>query len=53
MREGNDFVPAATRDEMANRTDWGTWLTPELLQPQAPGLPSSDDEGPTIRRPEW
>ncbi len=53
VRERNDFVPAATREEMANRTDWGTWLTPELLQPKAPGLPSSDDEGPTIRRPEW
>jgi outer membrane protein TolC len=53
VREGNDFVPAATREEMANRTDWGTWLTPELLQPKAPGLPSTDDEGPTIRRPEW
>jgi NodT family efflux transporter outer membrane factor (OMF) lipoprotein len=53
VREGNDFVPAATREEMANRTDWGTWLTPELLQPEAPGLPSADDEGPTIRRPEW
>jgi len=53
LREGNDFVPTATREEMADRTDWGTLLAPELLRPQAPGLPSPDDEGPTVRPPEW
>jgi outer membrane protein TolC len=53
LREGRDFVPAHTRSEMAERTNWGTWLTPQLLQPQAPGLPSSDDVGPLVRPPEW
>src|SRR5262245_2341498 len=53
LREGRDFVPDATRAEMARRTDWGTWLTPELLQPSAPGLPSPEDRGPLVRPPEW
>ena len=53
LREGNDFVPDATRAEMARRTNWGTWLTPDLLRPQAPGLPSPEDRGPLVRPPEW
>ena len=53
IREGGEFVPVATQDEMAERTNWGTWLTPELLSPEAPGLPGPEDQGPTIRRPEW
>ncbi len=52
IREGHDFVPADTRHEMSQRTNWGTLLTPQLLRPRAPGLPSSDDLGPLIRRPE-
>ncbi|HXV84391.1 MAG TPA: efflux transporter outer membrane subunit [Candidatus Binatia bacterium] len=53
IREGRDFVPAATQREMADRTNWGTLLTPDLLRPQAPGLPSPEDRGPPIRLPEW
>jgi hypothetical protein len=53
VREGNDFVPAATQEEMAQRTNWGTLLTPDLLLPQAPGLPSPEDAGPLVRPPEW
>jgi len=53
IREGGEFVDAATREQMDERTDWGTWLTPELLSPEAPGLPAPDDAGPTIRRPEF
>ncbi len=53
VREGQDFVPDATREEMAQRTNWGTLLTPDLLRPQSPGLPSADDEGPLVRPPEW
>ncbi len=53
VRADRDFVPAATRDEMLQRTDWGTLLTPDLLQPQAPGLPAPEDKGPLIRAPEW
>jgi len=52
IREGRDFVPASTRDEMAKRTNWGQLLAPQLLRPQAPGLPSPSDTGPLIRLPE-
>jgi NodT family efflux transporter outer membrane factor (OMF) lipoprotein len=53
IREGQDFVPAATRQEMEDRTNWGRLLTPDLLQPKAPGLPSPKDQGPLIRPPEF
>jgi NodT family efflux transporter outer membrane factor (OMF) lipoprotein len=53
IRSGQDFVPAETQREMKERTNWGTLLTPELLRPQAPGLPSPQDLGPLIRLPEW
>jgi NodT family efflux transporter outer membrane factor (OMF) lipoprotein len=52
IREGHDFVPAGTSNEMANRTNWGQLLTPQLLKPQAPGLPSPSETGPLIRLPE-
>jgi NodT family efflux transporter outer membrane factor (OMF) lipoprotein len=53
IRAGEDFVPAETRDEMAERTNWGTLLTPDLLTPQAPGLPGPEDASPLVRPPEW
>lgn len=53
IREDHQFVPAETRAEMAGRTNWGTLLTPALLEPDAPGLPGPDDAGPLIRAPEW
>jgi len=53
IREGRDFVPVETQREMRDRTNWGTLLTPDLLRPQAPGLPSPQDNGPVIRVPEW
>jgi outer membrane protein TolC len=53
IREGHDFVPASTRDEMSKRTNWGQLLTPQLLEPQAPGLPSPSDRGRLIRPPEY
>jgi NodT family efflux transporter outer membrane factor (OMF) lipoprotein len=52
IREGHNFVPASTRDEMTRRTNWGQLLTPQLLKPRAPGLPSPNDTGPLIRLPE-
>jgi NodT family efflux transporter outer membrane factor (OMF) lipoprotein len=52
IREGHNFVPASTRDEMAKRTNWGQLLTPQLLKPQALELPSPSDTGPLIRLPE-
>jgi NodT family efflux transporter outer membrane factor (OMF) lipoprotein len=53
IRDGNDFVPEATRTEMAERTDWGTWLSPDLLQPEAPGLPGPEDGSAAPGLPEW
>ena len=53
IREGRDFVPAETQREMAERTNWGTLLTPDLLRPDAPGLPSPQDRAPPVRLPEW
>lgn len=54
MREGNDFVNDATRNEMRNRTDWGK-LLPAAGQPQpsTPGLPGPADRGPDVRVPQW
>ena len=54
LREGNEFVNAATRDEMRNRTNWGKLLPPaDHPQPSTPGLPSPADEGPNVRAPQW
>lgn len=53
LREGHDFIPEQIREEMAQRTNWGRLLTPDLLQPKAPGLPSPKDTGPLVRPPEW
>jgi NodT family efflux transporter outer membrane factor (OMF) lipoprotein len=53
IREGHEILPDAIREEMAERTNWGTLLTPDLLAPEAPGLPGPEDAGPTVRPPEW
>jgi len=53
IRKDRDFVPADTLQEMASRTNWGTLLTPDLLRPPVPGLPSPQDRGPLVRPPEW
>jgi NodT family efflux transporter outer membrane factor (OMF) lipoprotein len=54
IREGHDFVNAGTRDEMRNRTNWGTLLpSADQPQPPTPGLPSPADKGPDIRAPQW
>jgi len=54
IREDSEFVTAATRDEMRARTNWGVLLSPAgVPQPPAPGLPSPQDVGPTVRPPEW
>jgi len=53
IRLGNDFVPAATQHEMMNRTNWGSLLTPDLIRPKAPGLPSEKDRAFPVQPPEW
>jgi NodT family efflux transporter outer membrane factor (OMF) lipoprotein len=48
IRQGHDFLPAHTRKEMSQRTNWGS-----LLKPKGPGLPSLKDNGPLVRPPEF
>ncbi|MCL4500564.1 MAG: efflux transporter outer membrane subunit [Deltaproteobacteria bacterium] len=53
IREGRDFVPAATREQMRKRTNWGKLLTPESVPTGPPPLPSEQKEKPLIRPPDW
>jgi NodT family efflux transporter outer membrane factor (OMF) lipoprotein len=54
IRADNEFVPAATAEEMRNRTNWGDLLpTPGTPQPPAPALPTPADVSPNPRPPEW
>jgi NodT family efflux transporter outer membrane factor (OMF) lipoprotein len=61
IREGNDFVAPATNAQMRARTDWGNVLPPAGAAPPSPpavaspqpGLPGPEDEGPTVRAPEF
>jgi len=53
LREGSDLVPAATREAMRARTNWGRLLPEGPNQPPVPALPTPADRGPTIRAPEW
>jgi NodT family efflux transporter outer membrane factor (OMF) lipoprotein len=54
IREGNDVVNDATRNEMRNRTNWGRLLPPSgQPQPLTPGLPSQADREPDVRAPQW
>ena len=50
----NEFVPAATAEEMRNRTNWGELLPPPgTPQPPAPELPTPADVNHSPRPPEW
>jgi NodT family efflux transporter outer membrane factor (OMF) lipoprotein len=54
IRADNEFVPAATAEEMRNRTNWGELLPPPgTPQPPAPALPTPADVSPNPRPPEW
>ena len=54
IRQGHDFIPEQTRDEMRRRTDYGDVLPPAgEKQLPAPGLPSAEDRGPRVRPPVW
>ena len=54
IRAENEFVPAATAEEMRNRTNWGELLPPSgTPQPPAPGLPTPADVSPSPRLPQW
>jgi NodT family efflux transporter outer membrane factor (OMF) lipoprotein len=48
LREGQEFVPAATRKTMGERTNWERILTPPSLPPAEP-----DQIKPQLRVPDW
>ncbi len=54
IREGNEFVNNATRNEMRDRTNWGGLLPASgPAQPTTPGLPGPADRGPDVQVPKW
>ncbi|MCX5891547.1 MAG: efflux transporter outer membrane subunit [Deltaproteobacteria bacterium] len=50
LREGQDFVPAATREQMEKRTNWGNLLTPASPPPPTP---EEQQQKRLIRGPDW
>jgi NodT family efflux transporter outer membrane factor (OMF) lipoprotein len=48
IREGQAFVPAATRETMERRINWGKLLTPPSQAPPEPDQPQ-----PQLRAPDW
>lgn len=44
LREGRDFVPAGTRKEMAERTDWGDMLSSDYSEGSDLGHPRPDPD---------
>ena len=48
IREGQQFVPQATLEEMSQRTDWG-----DLLSPGAVQVPIPEAERGRWRKPDW
>ncbi len=54
IRAENEFVPAATAEEMRRRTNWGELLPPPgTPQPSTPGLPTPADVSSNPRPPQW
>ncbi len=50
LREGQDFVPAQTREEMRKRTNWGKLLTPPSGPPPTP---EQEQQKGLIRPPQF
>jgi hypothetical protein len=48
IREGKDFIPPETREEMEERTNWGGLLRPAAVQEPPDGKPTA-----SIRTPDW
>ena len=54
IREGNDVVNDATRDEMRSRTNWGGCCRlPASRSSRRPAFPVPRDRGPDVRAPQW
>ncbi len=47
IRQGNDFVPVETKEQMKQRTNWG-----ELLESGSTKIPESE-KTKTFRKPDW
>ena len=50
IRAGKDFVPETTKEEMAERTDWGDILAPEEKNTAVPPRTMPDD---SYQWPDW
>ena len=50
LRAGKDFVPDATKNTMAERTNWGDLLTPDEEETVVPPRTTPDD---SYRWPDW
>jgi NodT family efflux transporter outer membrane factor (OMF) lipoprotein len=48
IREGKDFIPEETKEEMRKRTHWGDLLTPGELE-----TPPAEEAGKQWQRPDW
>ena len=54
IRDGQDFVRGPNREQMRQRTDWGSLLPPAGTPgPSVPALPSASDVNSNIRAPQW
>lgn len=48
IREGDNFIPADTREAMEKRTNWGNLLTPAAVE-----APSPEKRDTLFRAPDW
>jgi NodT family efflux transporter outer membrane factor (OMF) lipoprotein len=53
IRDDNEFVTEAAREQMRARTNWGDVLPPAGRPQPTPGLPAPKDVGPLVRLPQW
>jgi outer membrane protein TolC len=53
LRLGKDFIPEQTREEMRQRTDWGTLLPPEDLPENIEEEPPTGQAIPVFNKPDF
>jgi len=53
IREGKDFVPEATLQEMRTRTNWGNLIPPQGLPPEPMPEPTPAGQQPILQPVEW
>jgi outer membrane protein TolC len=52
LRQGKDFIPVKTREEMRQRTDWGKMLPPEDLPEDREEQPPTGQAIPVFHKPD-